>query len=259
MGRRERTWAVCWGCSGVGRKEDGWAQGLPFLIQLVQPKAWSHPRFLSSHRISQIKCRLSVLRAHFPRICVLLGFLLVLRITPTPFSVAYNIPSPGASSSSRAPLLPSSLSRTSLAKHTPIFHLEACVNGLPLPGILKPESSLSSSSKHTFFFLGRVCLTLLSRVCDASPVTRCLRTFVTIRIGVIYGLGHWLSLPPEDKPLEGRDRHYLVHACTQLSRKSAWHMPGNSIGICQMNKKEAIRAHSLLRYAVHHLERSAHL
>lgn len=169
MERRERTWAVCWGRSGVGKKEDGWAQGLPFLIQLVQPKAWSLPRFLSSHPISQIKCRLSVLRAHFPRIRVLLGFLLVLRITPTPFSVAYNIRSPGASSSSRAPLLPSSLSRTSLAKHTPFFHLEVCVDGLPLPGILKPESSLSSSSKHTFSFLGRDCLTLLSRVCDTSP------------------------------------------------------------------------------------------
>lgn len=54
MGRRERRRAVCWEGCGLGRKEDGWVQGLPFLIQLVQPKAQSHPPFLSSHRPSHL-------------------------------------------------------------------------------------------------------------------------------------------------------------------------------------------------------------
>lgn len=60
---------------------------------------------------------------------------------------------------------------------------------------------------------------------------------------VFYGLGHWLSLPLENKPFEGRDYICLVHACITIP-KNTWYILGNSINICWMNKKEARRMHS---------------
>lgn len=60
---------------------------------------------------------------------------------------------------------------------------------------------------------------------------------------VVYGLRHWLSLPAEDKPFEGRDCICLVHACITIP-KSASYILGNSVNICWMNKKEARRMHS---------------
>lgn len=97
----------------------GWMNSRASIFHPVgSAPAWSHPRLFShrtSHLVSQTTCRLC-LKGPISRGSALL----VLRITPTLFSMAYGIPSPWASSSPLSPA-PSVLSHACLQPSTPIF------------------------------------------------------------------------------------------------------------------------------------------
>lgn len=185
------------------------------------------------------------------RVRILLWFPLVLRITPMLLTTAYNSQSLLASVFLFEPTF--FLSHLHLQPKKPSFcssstasysHLKASFHGGTLLGILNADSSLPFTSKHIFFFHGKVSQILYLKCMPChSFVSDCLMTLITIFICRIYVLSHWLSPPQEDEPFEGRGYICLVHTCIASTYKNAWHIVGNSINIGWMNKKEATRVH----------------